>query len=439
MKSKLPCCDINKKATNYTWECGYCECAFKKKKMLDDHNHEIHSLQLASKRKLNCCEHNGKKRQKLDQHPCHYCECVFRNKFERDSHVDRVHKCSNCADIILNDEIRTIHDAQHKQEDQLERLQEQRQRQMDDDFVLCYVNANKLDEYQPSSDQEPDIKYILSNYEFEREELLQFVKKFKAEFIDSFDSENFEECPFEPADLAYLAENGALTNEDLAYFQDCFVGYEDDGSMLLYLLDRDYQIKPEWVANVIDNDELVERVKQKHTFTFREIYETAEPDDEDEHNRFYVQVHRHFPNPNFKDPFADPYEDFKTVKTEHVKDHLNSRYFYNSEEDKLSIVVGGDENEREIPLGGCAEMCKRSLEVLVKEYEVAARIYDKLNERVSDLFDKREAELDEAYNQDKREEIFDYYHDEIWGEALPIRNEQANIVSKLYFVISLKH
>lgn len=51
-------------------------------------------------------------------------------------------------------------------------------------------------------------------------------------------------------------------------------GKHDDYVMKIiwYLLDKDYKFKAEWAASVIKNDELIERIKQKHAFTFDEIY-----------------------------------------------------------------------------------------------------------------------------------------------------------------------
>lgn len=77
--------------------------------------------------------------------------------------------------------------------------------------------------------------------------------------------------------------------------------------MLAYLLDKDYKIEAEWVAKLIDDDELIERIKKKHTFTLMEIYEAR--DDIRVKNKyfqeiFYGQVYKHFPDPDYADPFA---------------------------------------------------------------------------------------------------------------------------------------
>lgn len=445
MKLKLPCCEINKKPRNahWEWQCAYCECSFKTVNSFDDHNREIHREQFAVKRKLECCHDNEKKRQKTDHHECIYCECTFRRKLDRDSHVIRIHECQNCGGyLMLADDVRAQHTIRHNQEARLEKLQKLRQRQMDDDFVLNYVKANKLDEYQPQPDYEPDFDYIIFNYRFEKDVLLPFVKAFKCEFLDTI-MENYDD--FGSAEIVHLAENGALSIEDVADFLDCVIygmDSDDEWSVLFsYLVANDYDIQTRWVARVIDNDEIIECIKEKNTFTFDEIYEERDNIsiyNDEAMNRFYVAVHKHFPDPDFKDPFADPYDDFKCVQTNHVRDHLYSRYFYDSDADKLSIVVGNPDNEREISLGRCAEMLEKNLDYLIPRYEEEIKVYDELNAKVSALFDEREQELDRATKKNDRDNIFDVYHDEIYGEALPERNDQANIVSKLYFVISMK-
>lgn len=393
---------------------------------------------------MNCCNYNEKKRQKMDQHLCYYCECTFRKKRDLDKHIRGVHTCSKCYDVGLTGDARAMHTIRHKQEADTKELQKQRQRQMDKDFILDYVKANKLDEWQWQSDYEPDFDYILTNHRFENEELLRFVKKFPDEFAD------FLGCScesFASNDLIYLVENGAWSIDDLAESLDNWLGSlgDDDyvSEVLAYLLDKDYKIKAEWVAKAINDNELIERIKEKFTFTFDEIYDarvdcSISSTDEDAWNEFYVQVHKHFPDPDFKDPFADPYEHFKCVQTNHVHDHLQSRYLYNKKKDELSIVVGYDENRRKISLGRCAEMANKIPEQLINEYKEATKVYDELNESVSKLFDEREVKLDEAATENERLDILDYFHDEIYGDTLPLRNDQASIVSKLYFVISMK-
>lgn len=214
-----------------------------------------------------------------------------------------------------------------------------------------------------------------------------------------------------------------------------------------YLMDKGYEIKCGWVAQSImihgkTNDALMERIKHKYTFTFDQVFEVRERsmrDCDSLLDEFYVEVHKYFPDPDFEDPFADPFINFKHISTEHVQDHLQNRYFYDEENDKLSIVIVQRGEECEIPLGGCKEMLKMNLQDLVKRYNRATIEYDKADETLSELFQKRDEELDVASTKKEREDVLDHYYYLIYKDgALSERNYIANEVSKLYFVIAQK-
>lgn len=303
MKVNLPCCDINKKSRTGYLQCRYCECFFKNYALLDGHYREIHKKQIAVKRKKICCHSNNKKkRRKTDHHHCLYCERVFPQKIWRNIHVDREHKCETCHGGILCDDVRDHHAFRHNQEEQLEELQELRQFQLDDDFVFDYVKANKLDEYQPQPDYKPNFDYIMSNYEIsDIAVLLKFLKKFKCTFLD-YMFEHYK--AFDNEKIIYLAENGALSCDDVADFLDCALDdlIDDDVyDLVLYLLGEEYKMRPTWVARVIFYGNLVKRIKQKNTFTFDEIYEAIEMytyvDDVEMQRRAYLYraIFKHFP------------------------------------------------------------------------------------------------------------------------------------------------
>lgn len=141
-------------------------------------------------------------------------------------------------------------------------------------------------------------------------------------------------------------------------------------------------------------------------------------------DEFYVAVHAHFLNPNFKDPFADPYEDFKYVSTTNVRDYLHQRYFYDDEDDELFILADDDyddddnENEREISLGHCKEMLQRDLHDLINEYKQTIIVYDKCEAEVS----KGIEEMDEVDFEDgllrtqkayRKDDIYHGFKDDI--------------------------
>lgn len=258
---------------------------------------------------MECCDNRKSKRLVFDHHHCRYCHCMFPNKTDCDYQMKRVHLCKYNA-IMMTDNDQIHHKAkreeaariahleqlQSKQVMQLEILQYQRQREMDDDFILVYVKANKLREYRPQLDYQPDFSYIFRN-RFEQDELVvRLVKKFKKEFFThSFRFENVE--------IINLAEKGALSIEDIAGLLDCRMHWHKRGVALVsYLLDKNYKIKPNWVVLLIRNDDLIRRIKQKHSFTYNEIYIEWQKNDLFSEiydwEEFNAQARKHFLDPN---------------------------------------------------------------------------------------------------------------------------------------------
>lgn len=327
-----------------------------------------------------------------------------------------------------------------KPERQLEALKKQRQRELNDDFVLCYIKANKPADCRSQSGFKPDYRYIIKNFTFENEELLRLVKKFKSEFRDTLHYRSDHKFPFEWWSLFYLVEHNALSLEDVATLLDNLMYGSANVDFVLkilaFLLDNDYKIKPEWVANAINDNALMERIKAKHTFTFDEIFEASNWNPyshDDERNALCAKIRRHFPD-------SGQYAHFKCVQTNLVRDHLKNWYFYDREMDELSMVVGIDAIEREIPLGHCAEMMQKSLYELIASYEKATRDYEELNEHIENLFQRRDAVLNrEALSANERCEMWKNLDEEIQSAALSARDQQEEIVSKLYFVISMRY
>lgn len=445
MKPQLPCCEIYAKWRVYMKtfvECDHCNCVFARKELLNDHNRKIHKTESTGKRKLKCCKQNEKKRQKFHQHQCDYCECTFQKKYELQNHVNFIHKCRTCYQIVLTEDIRIQHEVKHEADKRKKEESEKLHKQRDDDLVMNYVKTDKLDEYQPDPDYEPDEYYIFNKfYDLNKEEMLKLVKKFDLEgILNGCDIDRFT-CN----EIIYLLENDALTIEDVTSFLDSTtysLGYDKISSELVtYFLDKDYEIKREWVAKVINDNALIERIKQKYTYTFDEVYEARQEQsfyDQRYWDEFYVQVHKHFPNPEFEDPFADPFIDFKCVATEHVQDYLHKRYFYNEDDEELSIVVGSGDNECDISLGGIKEMLERNLPYLIQEYNEAIEEYRKSCAEIDECFKEREKELNAALTENHKQNIKDHYHDVLHKEYLSERNHMANVVSKLYFVIAQK-
>lgn len=281
-----------------------------------------------------------------------------------------------------------------------------RQRQLKDDasvadfLILKTMNDNEL-----TSDHELDFEYILQKYgEFiGGEELLHFISKLNMNFHNHYER-------LKDDDIIYLLDNGAVSEEDAADYIYSYVSSSE--KLIEYFLDKGFKIEPHWVARNIYRDDLIERIKSKCQFTFDEIYESRQIYfDEDEDNHFYVDVHKHFPDPDFEDPFeeVDPYEEFEHVSTEHVEDHLHNRYWYDEENDELFAIVGGahpnvressqksfNDRQQKILIGKCKEMLKRDLQNLIDEYEEAIGAYEIANDEVSNLF----KELNEIRDND---------------------------------------
>ncbi|XP_055320440.1 uncharacterized protein LOC129577444 [Sitodiplosis mosellana] len=358
--------------------------------------------------------------------------------------MKNVHQCPKCRQIVLTEEVRAEHEIKHEEEQRKKEELKKKQEERDEDLVLNYVKTNKLDEYQPEPDYKPNIDYIIA-CGLNIEEISRFVKKFDVKNILASIVAYFDFDAFTCEEITYLLENGAVRVEDVAWFLDFFSlsssNHKILSELVAYFLDKGYKIEREWVAKAIDDDALMERIKQKYTYTFDEIYGALEVnplDNQLDRDEFYVQVHKHFPNPDFKDPFANPFIDFETILTEHVHDHLHNRYFYDEARDKLSIVVGYEPNRREISLGSCKEMLNMNLQDLIQQYNKATEGYDYTNDQLSKLFDKREQKLDYAKTKKEREDILEEYFYKIDKDALLERNYMANEVSKLYFVIAQK-
>lgn len=173
-----------------------------------------------------------------------------------------------------------------------------------------YVKTNKLDDYQPEIGYKPNYEYILNTYSniLENEELLRFIKRFELKgFLCNYQTYrlfNFEK-------ITYLLKNNAVCIEDIVTYLDKAArsvgGDKFISEWIPYFLNKDHEIKPQWVVKVIDDDELIERIKPKHTFTFKEVINSRQQTsfrDQDDRDKFSVQVRKHF-SPEVKDPLAD--------------------------------------------------------------------------------------------------------------------------------------
>lgn len=234
------------------------------------------------------------------------------------------HQCSRCGEILSDLDNAQLHKTRHRQESQIGVFKKQRQREMDDDFVLCYVKANRLNEYEPRLDYEPDFRSISSNYLFEKEEWLMLMNKFKPHllhvlfesFEDSFGRKKQKRLfkRLNAQILSYLLEYGALSVIDAIDFLNHLLntdGYEDHASAIVSnLLQRGCNVKTEWVAKVLNDDELIQRIKEKCTYTFDEIHKARQwdvfsPFDVNKLKTFGANIQKHFYHPKFKYPMED--------------------------------------------------------------------------------------------------------------------------------------
>lgn len=135
------------------------------------------------------------------------------------------------------------------------------------------------------------------------------------------------------------------------------------------------------------------------------------------------------------------------VYNEHVDDYLRSAYLYDEKHDKLFVYVEHDNGDadREISLGECKEMIEDDLESLIREYYMAIEEYNKAEDEVNKLIDEIEANAEgridfEEHRNDELRTDSGWYSimDTLYRDALSERDDWANVVSKLYFVISKK-
>lgn len=408
------------------------------------------------KRKLPCCEWNEKKRQKHWKWNCDICECTFPKKREHDNHVNGQHKCKKCSKIVSTEEERLQHEDEHRREEEASQELKRQHEAMNDSFVLNFLIPKKLNEYTPDPDNELDFEYIFrKHYEhIGSDDIVYFVTELNLCIEEFWDNEIGVD------DVIYLLEKGAISEPDATAFLDnncnlCFVDYYKE--LIEYFLDNGFTIKPLWVARFIEDDELIQRIKSKFEFEFDEIYdaryECSDFFDNNDRDHFYVNVHKHFPDPEFDDPFKDPFDDYKQVSTDRVEDVLHRRYYYNEEDDELNIVIDSYRGNYSISLGKSKRMMKRPLQDLISKYQSAVDSYETSNEQVSQLFDEKEEIVNEVeaenpnyeymereFRNDALESNSEWCNvmDEIHKVALPERNYWANRVALLYFVISNK-
>lgn len=434
MKPKLPCCEINVSGQNKRWACEHCQCIFQKKKMMENHLAEIHNIITVSrKRKLSSSsDFYGAKKMNWNW-SCEYCESGFGKKKDLDNHVKGSHTCQTCRQIVLKDDKNDYeekHQREKEEEEKIKREIERKKKQFYDNFMEKFVIPKKLNEYQ--SDEELDFDYILRNHrkKIGNDELLFFMK-FGME-IREYDK------LFSDEEVIFLLENDAVTPEEAASY--IYISYEHK-TLIEYFLNNGYDIQPQWVTDHIHDDELIERIKEKHNFTFAEIHSQGLVWDNQSRKRFYMAVHKHFPDPDFKEEYPSP-KDFACVETKYVDDYLHSRYFYDEESDKLWIIVGYP--ERKILHEQCKKMiADDDLFELIGEYHDAITEYIEANKIVSETFDEikhiRDAQGSPRYYDDERK-VGDeaYLYENLYKEYLPDRNYWANVVSRTYFVIAQK-
>lgn len=83
-------------------------------------------------------------------------------------------------------------------------------------------------------------------------------------------------------------------------------------------------------------------------------------------------------------------------------------------------------------------MLKMDLEDLIDQYNEAIKDYEEANREVSALFKQKDEDLHDGLTENQRLSVLDDYDHILYRDALPQRNNCANIVSKLYFVIAQK-
>ncbi|XP_031626808.1 uncharacterized protein LOC116343060 [Contarinia nasturtii] len=406
------------------------------------------------KPKLPCCEENEKNRKASADGEnnakihCDYCQCTFSEKNSQNNHSKDEHGCRQCNRMYLTKRNRIRHRELHKQEElnkQTKAAAEKKERENDNRknkkktyaFVTDFLIPKKLDEFEPDPECLYDFNFIFRVYRWivEKDDLVFFIKRMKMHFGDVYEL-------IEADEVIYLLQNGAVSIDDASKWIDRIV--TESKPVIEYFLDNGIKIEPRWVARNITDNRLIERIKIKHQFTFNEVYTSnyrsnckTKKLSDFERDCFYVNVHHHFPNPDFVDPFKNPYEEYTHVTSQHVKDILNNRYWYNQKDDELFILVGekyGNKRRRHISLGTCKNFMNRDVKTLIDNYNSTIYDYEAAKEKVSKLF----AQLETIKCDVERRKSGEYawISAELFKGALPERNTYAADIAKLYFIIS---
>lgn len=378
---------------------------------------------------------------------CKHCEQTFRFQNVLENHVKCVHKCRTCGKVVTDSDMKD-HTAMHNRETEVEEEAKRKEKQFYDDFMENVIRTKKLSEYQ--SAEELDFCYIFDNYrnDIDDELLLVFVRhgmKIGNHFQQLDDGQ-----------IIFLLENDAISMEDAVNLIDNTTYKSKAVQLIEYFLEKNVEIKPKWIAELIDENcdgALIDRIKQKHNFTFTDIYSESKHWLHKTREDFIDAVYAHFADPeDIVESTEDNSMEINEISmvsgsgtTKHIDDYLGSCYHYDEVNDKLSIFVGDD--QRKIYLGRCKEMIenKNNLPKLIKKYHHAIKEYDKANEIVQEMFAEINAVTHREDDGYRCKEYFvmeprksDFLFEDLYKEYLPERNHWANIVSHTYFVISKK-
>lgn len=344
----------------------------------------------------------------------------------------RSHECHDCHELLTSAEEETLHKQKHEEE----RLAI---KQATDDFVKLFVLPNHLDDY--NGEFQISFDHLFSTYRenITLEHLEFFITKLDLDIMKysyAFGSDN----------IISLFERNVITEKKLTdVISDNPLETYD---LIEYLLEHNYSIEADWVGILIRygvDDELIESIKEKHNFTFDEIFGAVRCWDDRSEREFHKAVHKFFPDSDFEEsePESHTYwqsypdsdsdsevgpdvSEFVNVATYITNDYLHHKYHYDESEDQLWIMV---RTGAKFNIGKLCELNKLGLHTLLKKYKTAIDVYKFANERVQKLFNR----LEFGHYFDR-----DYLNEGLYDHAIPFRNDCANMVSKIYFVIAEK-
>lgn len=360
---------------------------------------------------------------------CPHCDISpFKQKHLMNNHIDVKHKCPICHEL-LPDADQTL---QHEQKHQRERDEKIAKEKYNDNVYETYIVPKSIHQYT-ECDSKLDVEYLMRKYGdmISGEDIAYFITNFHFDFDACIECANDDQIQF-------LFEHKIITAEYLQVYVDLHLF---ETGLHYYMLEQFSEPIPAFtVANAIVlgawDDDFMEALKEKYNYQFREIYEIIEDSGWNMIINHYSDVHRWFPDPDYKsdeDPDYDSEEEFpewhepiadygapeakqfSSIVTEHARDHLHNQYCYDEIKDILWVKISS--NDARLNNGHCKQLKNEDLYMLIGAYKQAIRDYESSNKEVQQAF----ADLENMEYGDRR----DYFCEDISSKSVRQRGVET--------------